>query len=315
MAESYWATQEDGFAGGIHSRKLPPDWPLVEEWLLTLQAAGRSMGTIAVYRRHLAAWADWLVGRGRALAQARPEDVRLYLAERLRGFWRPATARAAHSYLSAFYCWLVAEGEIAAPPTRGVPRPRPPETIVRALSPDEVRRLLAACTRDRLGLRDQAIVLVLYDTGLRAAELLSLQVDPAGRYEQVVVMGKGGRERTVRLGDVARRAVMRYARAWRLASGALWRERHGRPLGYSGLHHIISSLGERAGLGRVTPHMLRHSFAQALLRETGDWDAVRVLGGWRTSDVMLRYLRGREMERALEVHRRFSPADRLGGHA
>lgn len=61
--------------------------------------------------------------------------------------------------------------------------------------------------------------------------------------------------------------------------------------------------------------MLRHSFAQALLRETGDWDAVRVLGGWRTSDVMLRYLRGREMERALEVHRRFSPADRLGGHA
>lgn len=312
MGSSDTFSAEMSFARRSECRKLPPrEVALLEEWLLGLAVAGRSPATLQVYRRHIGQLTRWLSARDRTLLSATATDLREYLADMARRGLSPDTLRSAYSYIHALYAWLVREGELLASPLQGIPRPRSPERVVRALSPDDVRRLLQACGKGAMGARDQALVLVLYDTGLRANELLSMRIDAAGRYELVIVMGKGGAERAVRLGLRARQAVLRYVRLWRPRGPWLWESARRQRLSYEGLREILRALGERAGLPGLRPHMMRHSFAQALLAETGDWDAVRVLGGWRSSQVMLRYLRGREMERALEVHRRFSPADRL----
>lgn len=280
--------------------------PILEEWLLTLEVAGRSAKTLSLYRHYLTRLLQHLSERERALDDR--QAIHRWLATL--ASTSPGAARVAYGAAHAWYRWCVAEGIVDRNPLDGVPMPKAHERVAQSLSPDEIRRLLAACDRGPIGVRDQAIILVLYDTGLRASELLQMTVDPAGRYEYVDVVGKGGRERVVLLGARARQAVLRYVRVWRPPGPPLWLARDRTPLEYPGLREITVRLSQRTGI-RFRPHALRHSFAQAMLARMEDWDAVRVLGGWRSSTVMQRYLRGREWERAIAVKRRHSPADAL----
>lgn len=279
---------------------------LLEEWLLTLEIAGRSPKTLQLYRLYLTRLLEHLERRERALDDR--VAIHQWLVELART--SPGAAQVAYGIAHTWYQWCVAEGIVDRNPLDSVPRPRPRERVPRSLSPDEVRRLLAACDKGPLGARDQAIILVLYDTGLRASELLQMTVDPTGRYEYVQVEGKGRRERTVLLGARARQAVLRYVRLWRPPGPPLWLARDRTPLQYPGLREMTVRLSQRTGID-FRPHALRHSFAQAMLAQTEDWDAVRVLGGWKSAGVMQRYLRGREWERAIAVKRRHSPGNAL----
>jgi integrase/recombinase XerC/integrase/recombinase XerD len=286
---------------------------LLREFLLDLEVAGRSEATRRLYERFLTRLAGYLRERGATLTTAAPSHLREFLA--LHRHYMPASRRAIYAALHRFYAWLVAQGEIERSPAAGLPRPDVPERIVPVLTDEQVRRVLSLpllSPRDPLGARNRALFLTLLDTGLRRTEALGMTLSPDGRYDIVRVVGKRNRERLLALSPSTQRAILRYVRLWRLTgSGPLWRGKDGRPLTASGLQEIFRRISHAAGF-RVWPHLLRHTWATAMRDAGADAEAVQTLGGWASADMLRHYTRSRQALRALEIHRRYSPVERMG---
>jgi integrase/recombinase XerD len=271
------------------------DAALLEAFLEMLAAErGASANTLAAYRRDLE---DFRAKAGR-LASASAANLRRYLVD-LAGRGLAASSQARRlSALRQFFRFLVAEGLRADDPTATAERPKPRRSLPRLLSVAEVDRLLAAAreeavaggltpTRRLAALRLLALLELLYATGLRVSELVSLpqSVGKGGR-RFVAVKGKGGRERLVPLNHAAQAAVEEYraARAvlgradskWLFpadsANGHLTRQAFARDL---------KTVAVRAGLNaaKLSPHVLRHAFATHLLAGGADLRAVQTLLG------------------------------------
>ncbi len=138
------------------------------------------------------------------------EHIRHFLQEYKLGDKKPAPATVAQRYrsLRRFFGWLVIQGERPDNPVKAIPSPRIPNRIIPALTVEDVQTLLRSCDiKVKMGVRDHTIIMVLFDTGLRASEFLSMQIDPSSRYDYVRVIGKGNKERVVRRG--AGHAVVR----------------------------------------------------------------------------------------------------------
>ena len=207
---------------------------------------------------------------------------------RTREPYRASTVARALASVRAFHAFLVREGETADDPAAGVVRPKVPRNLPRPLSVEEVDRLLSAPRGDSpAALRDRATLEVLYGSGLRISELVGLDVDDVDLEEgSIRVLGKGGRERMVPLGRMARKAVEAYrtrARpsfASKRSRSALFLNQRGGRLTRQGCARILESQVARAGLTRrVTPHTLRHSFATHLLEGGADVRVVQELLG------------------------------------
>jgi integrase/recombinase XerC/integrase/recombinase XerD len=304
----------------MHSKTEPrtvsADWStLIQQFRLTLRVSGRSPRTLEAYELAIRSLLGCLEGVGLTIdpADVTSEHIRIFLSS-LVDSAAPATVNQRYRSLHRFFAWLVTEGERQDNPVSRIPTPKVPVRRIPALSLDDVRSLLKACnTRTLIGSRNYAMVITLIDTGLRASEFLSMRA-PDDSPEIVAVIGKGNRERVVRLGEKAQLAVLRYQRVrQKLGIGAgepaLWVNRWGRPLTRSDLLRTLKAVGEAAGVTGVYTHLMRHTFATLALDAEAPTEAVRVLMG-HTSDAMLRrYTSTRDVERALALHRRFSPGD------
>jgi integrase/recombinase XerC len=203
------------------------------------------------------------------------------------GFARASIARRV-SELRSFYRFLQREGVVEANPLLGLSAPKVPRRLPRYLNVQETMALLAAPATDTpQGLRDRAILELFYGAGLRIGELVSLDIGhlDLGRNE-VLVLGKGDKERVALMGDPARAALSRYLTQGRPQLGrtqtrdALFLNRFGRRLSTVSVTKMLHKYGEQAGIEqRVTPHMLRHSFATHLLDGGADLRAVQELLG------------------------------------
>lgn len=220
----------------------------------------------AVDRRILRSWVSWLHGEGYA----------------------PASITRKLSAVRAFYRFLIREGKLARGPVLLVPAPKGRKTLPNVLTIEEIERLIEAPDRvTPLGLRDRCLLEVLYATGMRVGELLSLRMDDLDWTARTVrVFGKGSKERIVLLGDLAVDALERYLHDGRpqLLRGepcdALFLSHLGKPLSVRGFHMILQDHLQRAGITRhVTPHTLRHSFATHLLEGGADLRTVQELLG------------------------------------
>jgi integrase/recombinase XerD len=253
------------------------------------QRRGASAHTVANYRLDLEHLAAWLSDRGHTdWSSVRRQDMRAWVAwMHAEGYAGTSIARKL-SAARALYRYLAREGVETQTPLLLVPTPRLKRTLPGVLSIEEVERLLEAPDRHTsLGMRDRCMFEVLYATGLRLSELLSLSVgDLQWSARTVRVTGKGNKERIVLLGDLAMDALERYIHRARPVllgeqpSDALFLSHTGRRLSVRGFHVILQGHLKTAGITRhVTPHTLRHSFATHLLEGGADLRSVQELLG------------------------------------
>jgi integrase/recombinase XerD len=244
---------------------------------------GLAKNTLESYRRDLAQLAAFL--KGRELAKAREQDLFAFLAAR-RG--RSSSAARMLSTLKRFYQYCLRERAIASDPTLRLDPPKRAPRFPKSLSESDVEALLAAPeVETALGLRDRAMLEVLYASGLRVSELVALKTFEANLDAGVVrIFGKGAKERLVPLGEEAVSWVQRYLRAARRTllkkkeSDALFVTGRGAAMTRQAFWHLVKRYGARAIPGKVlSPHVLRHAFATHLINHGADLRVVQMLLG------------------------------------
>ena len=280
---------------------------LIRGFRLALSVEGLRPKTIANYVRDVERFA---AQAGVASPEeVTPSDIRAYILD-LQGRRAAKTVYEAQLGLRRFFRFLVREGEMAGDPTANMKPTRYRVDPQPTYSSAEVKRLLMACNmRTREGLRDRALVMVLFDTGVREGELVSMTL-PDWERRQVRVEGKTG-VRFVPLGTAALQAVERYGRRWGVVDGALWRGKRGRLTG-SGVFQVVRRLCRRAGVEDKGVHAFRRA-AAAQMKRLGmqDSDILEVMG-WTNITMLRRYTAAVAGELAQAAHERYSPGDAIG---
>ncbi|MDD3518341.1 MAG: site-specific tyrosine recombinase XerD [Chromatiales bacterium] len=250
---------------------------------------GLSDHTLAAYRSDLSQLAGWLATQGLDLFSADRPALQTYLAHRLQTGARARTAARLVSAVKRFYRHQVREGRIDADPAALIEPPRIGRPLPEALTEAEVEALLAApCVEDAQGLRDRAMLELLYATGLRVSELVGLHLEQVNlRHGVVRTFGKGNKERLVPLGEEAVAWVERYLETARpaLLEGHgqcphLFVTRRGAAMTRQAFWHLIRRHAAAAGITHhLSPHTLRHAFATHLLNHGADLRVVQMLLG------------------------------------
>jgi len=265
------------------------DRALIEGFLDALwMERGLSENTLSAYRADLSGFSTWLNGQDGRLAEARREQLQAYLAERVGQGARPRTTARLLSSLRRFYRHQVREGRRNDDPSARIDAPRLGRPLPKTLTEAEVEALLGAPDIDTtLGLRDRAMLELLYATGLRVSELVGLRVEQVNRQHGVLrVVGKGNKERLVPLGEEAIDWLERYIADARQdlnrghADPHLFLTTRGGPLTRQAFWHLIRRHAATAGITRpLSPHTLRHAFATHLLNHGADLRVVQLLLG------------------------------------
>jgi integrase/recombinase XerD len=272
------------------------DLPLeAEEFLTWLRVErGRSMNTLSAYRVDLRAYWAWLRLRSADLAGVGEADINAYVAH-LKGSER-AAASVKRSLVSvrALHRFLALEGDGVADPSVDVAMPTVPRGLPKALTEDEIGRLLAAVTGDEpMDRRDRAMLETLYGTGLRISELVGLSMSDLDLEDGLLrAFGKGAKERIVPIGRFASGAIATWLApggrpevepvqwARRRDAEAVFLNTRGGRLSRQGAWGVVRKYGELVGLGdRLTPHVLRHSCATHMLDHGADIRTVQELLG------------------------------------
>ncbi|HTO11111.1 MAG TPA: site-specific tyrosine recombinase XerD [Candidatus Binatia bacterium] len=261
----------------------------VAEYLGALQSErGASRNTLAAYRRDLADFLAHLQTRRLEPGAVSPDDVVGWIERlRQRGLAPSSVARRL-SAVRGFYRHLLRDGAVRRDPTEHLDAPRTSRPLPRALSRASASALVEAPdTRRPAGVRDRAILELLYATGMRASECLGLSLEDLNLSAgYVVCLGKGGKQRLVPVGGEALEWTRRYLEevrprdTRRRDSGRLFVNPRGGPLSRQSLWTLVRRAAAGAGLKRrVSPHVLRHSFATHLLEGGADLRAVQAMLG------------------------------------
>jgi len=265
-----------------------PD-PVIERFLDGLWAErGLSDNSLQSYRHDLVNLHNRLAGRGTSLAAATREDLLAVLAAEMQ---RGKSPRSLSRYLSAyrqFYRWLLREGKIASDPVALIESPKTGRGLPKALTEAQVEALLKAPdTSTVLGLRDRAMLELMYATGLRVSELVNLELSGINLNQGVVrVIGKGNKERLVPIGDEAHECLRNYLASGRpellqgVQTDSVFVTSRKAGMTRQAFWYMVGRYAVQCGISRkLSPHMLRHSFATHLLNHGADLRAVQLLLG------------------------------------
>ena len=284
---------------------MPPTLPdlveLLPSWQLALRAERKAAGTIKTYSDGITAFLRWCEAAGTP-AELTKTTVQAFIADLLANGAEAATARARQLALKRFVAWLVDEGELDADPLLGMKQPQLDRKVVEALTDDELRGLIKACQgkslKDR---RDEALVRLMAETGMRAGEVIGMQTTDVDLQRGLVTVRRG-KGRTVPFSVQTSTAIDRYLRArrtHRLAdTGPLWVGGGGKTFGYYGLNTSLKERAQAAGIKRFHLHLLRHTAATRWLRAGGSETGLMAVAGWSTRGMIDRYTGASASERA-----------------
>ncbi|HEY3634759.1 MAG TPA: site-specific tyrosine recombinase XerD [Caldimonas sp.] len=276
---------------------------------------GLAANTLAAYRRDLSLLAAWLDREdGRALLDASESDLRRYALARHPGS-AATTANRRLTVFKRFFRWAVRERMRDADPTLKLDSARQPLRVPKSLSEAQVEALLAAPDVEMpLGLRDRAMLELLYASGLRVSELVSLKTVHVGFSDSTLhVTGKGTKERLVPFGEEALRWLERYLREGRAAilagqaSEAVFVTARGGPMTRQMFWKLLKAHARRAGIAvPLSPHTVRHAFATHLLNHGADLRTVQMLLGHADISTTTIYTHVAR-ERLKQLHARHHP--------
>ena len=273
-------------------RTLAPQAEAYLDWLAVEK--GRSVNTLAAYRRDLVAYHQWMAPLNLSLASIAEGDLERYVTQLRTEGKAPASAARALVTVRNLHRFMIIEGHATTDPAADVAAPRIPESLPKALTESEVESLIAAVTgNDAVALRDRAILEMLYGCGMRISELCGLsEADVDLENSTTRLFGKGSKERVIPIGRMARTALMQWLSPagreamtparWKRRddSSAIFLNKRGGRLTRQGAWAIVTKYGNNVGLGsRLTPHVLRHSFATHMLDHGADIRAVQELLG------------------------------------
>jgi site-specific recombinase XerD len=302
---------------GVRNTLPAPDLPeLLGSWEIALLAANKSPTTIDSYLRGVRLYLTWCDQNGHPTNLTRAQ-VQQYAAELIADGKEANTVRLRIASLRQFGRWLVDEDELSDDPLIGVKPPKIPTKVVHGLTEEQLRALVKACKgtrfRDR---RDEAIVRLMTETGMRATETVSLavaDVEPLKNGIVVIRRGRGAKGRTAPYGPQSAAALDRYLRARRAHkhadTAALWLGVGGKGFGYFGLNDTLRDRARIAGIDGFHLHLLRHTAATRWLRAGGSEGGLMAVAGWSTRSMIERYTGASASERAAEESRKLALGD------
>jgi integrase/recombinase XerD len=267
-----------------------PRTTIIEQFLDAIwMEHGLSENTLQAYCTDLNGFYTWLAENGTVtLQQVQREHVHSYLAKRVAQSSSPRSTARLLSSLKRFYRWLLREERLEHDPTALIEAPRTGRPLPKSLSEQEVEALLEAVdTKTLLGLRDRAMLEVLYACGLRVSELIGLKLSQTNLKQGVIrVRGKGNKERLVPLGEEAIQWLESYlqqARNQLLSreiSEYLFITHRRKPMSRQAFWYMVKRYALLAGITQeISPHTLRHAFATHLLNHGADLRVVQMLLG------------------------------------
>ena len=267
--------------------KTPPEPRILGTYLDTLTVErGLAANSVAAYRRDLERLRDDLSKHGQDLVTATSPVLQAHIRRLRRQGLAPRTLSRALASLRGFYAFLTETGERSDNPALHLASPKIFRPLPKVLSVEQVERLLdAPDLSTNLGIRDKAMIELLYATGLRVSELVGLEL-PQLRLDQgfLVAWGKGSKERIVPVGDRAQDCLERYYQEGRpqMVRGrhlTVFVSRRGVGMTRQGFWKILRGYGTAVGIKALSPHVLRHSFASHLLEHGADLRAVQMMLG------------------------------------
>lgn len=290
---------------------------LLPSWQVHLRAARKTDGTIKTYMAGVDPYLDWC--RTHDAEPLSRRSLEAWAVELVDAGRAAATVKTRMMGVRHFARWLADEDEIPDNPFASVTMPKIDEPTIPVLTPEQLRALIKACAPpqgETSGLpalrhrRDEAIIRLLADTGLRASECINLTVADVDLTDMVLTVrrGKGGKGRRVPFHAEAAQAVDRYKRVRKLHRLAgepnLWLGDRGRLLAYNGLYWALGERAKAAGIEHFHPHMLRHTSVDRWLAAGGSETGAMSVHGWSSPAMLQRYGRANREQRAIDEARR-----------
>ncbi|TCC26732.1 tyrosine-type recombinase/integrase [Kribbella speibonae] len=288
---------------------------LLQSWLLALKADGRADNTLTLYRQGVEAYLSWCDSEGLPQVLDRTQ-VRTWTSALQDGGAEPATVAARQSAVRRYSKWLWQEDEQETDPLAGMRPPKQAEKLVNPLTEDELKRLLKVCAgktfEDR---RDEAVIRVLANSGMRPGECAALWVSDVDLLSGLVVIRKSktGKGRVAHIGPKTCAAVDRYLRmrrAHKQADGPmLWLGTRGRGFSYAALWSMVKDRAAQAEIEGLNPHRFRHTAATRWLMAGGSEGGAVTAMGWSSRRMLDRYTSATRSQRAADEARQLNLGD------
>ena len=293
------------------------DLSVIEAFLDSLWVEhGLSENTLRAYRNDLLGLSRWLSRTATGITEAHREHVLDYLSYRVQQGSRPRSSARLLSSIRRFYRYLVRQGTLQKDPSAEIEFPKLGRALPGTLTKEEVEQLLdAPDTRTAHGVRDRAMLEVLYACGLRVSELVALTLYQVNLNQGVIrVLGKGSKERLIPFGEQAGEWITEFvhgARAELLKPGrqcdALFVTSRSGPMTRQAFWHLVRRHAKKAGISKhLSPHTLRHAFATHLLNHGADLRVVQMLLGHSDLSTTQIYTHVAQA-RLQELHRKHHP--------
>jgi len=287
----------------------------LEVFILSCRVSGLSPATLSNYSYQLGRFMTFCNQSGLADGHdITAHHVRAYLLS-LQERMGPVSVQDYYKTVNRFFNWMIEEGILAQSPMRNIKPPRTPRLAPQPFSHRDIGNLLALCSGGTLlEVRNRALVLLFLDTGLRLSEVTGIQLGDIDFDREVIkVMGKGAKERRVRIGKVTQKAILRYLLVREDALPCLWITEERRPMKKAGVQMAIKRLCARAGItgAKRGPHTFRHTAAINYLRNGGSEFTLQIMLGHSTLSMTRRYVSTLGEEDLIKAHQLASPVDNL----